>query len=193
MTLVWTWTLLLLLLGCLQVVEVQPFALHAPSTSRLGPQQQQTQQNKCPVLRLPSRLPVASNTNNDKDDADVSPEEQVQRMEELILSLSLVADDAPRRDKVAQVLAAQLDQPNVDSSKIDRFIRLFEQRLTLMGEQVQTEARAAAAQRTAAEGEETVASEEENTRAKQLWALVDIMVQSKVIFKKQQQTQTPPE
>eukprot|EP00977_Amphora_coffeiformis_P004944 scaffold1055_cov165-Amphora_coffeaeformis.AAC.18 len=101
---------------------------------------------------------------------------EITKMDDLILSLSMERDDAQRRDKVAQVLGEKLLQPNGLGSS-DRFAQLFDERLTAVGENVRTQATAQAE----AGGENGRPSED---TGKQLWALVDMMVQSKIIFKK---------
>ena len=101
---------------------------------------------------------------------------EISKMDDLILSLSMERDDAQRRDKVAQVLGEKILQPNGLGSS-DRFAQLFDERLNTVGNNVRTKAAAEAEKG----GENGRPSED---MGKQLWALVDMMVQSKIIFKK---------
>lgn len=102
-------------------------------------------------------------------------DDEISKMDDLIKKLSGERDDVERRDKVAQVLGEKLLQPDGHGSS-DRFARLFEERLNAVGDDVRTKAAAEAE----AAGENGQPSEE---MGKQLWALVDMMVQSKIFFK----------
>ena len=107
--------------------------------------------------------------------ADDFSGDEISKMDDLIVSLSIERDDAKRRDNVAQVLGEKLLQPNGYGSS-DRFARLFEERLSTVGDDVRSKAAAEAE----AGGENGQPSED---KGKQLWALVDILIQSKIIFK----------
>ena len=138
-------------------------------------------------------------------------------MDELIQFLSLISEDQARRDKVSQVLRNKLQEQqqqlvaqqsndgsaslNGASSSSDDFVKLFEERLRMIGDNVRLQAAAAATttessspttdksktdneeQEQSASSSPPPPSEEAQALGKQLWALVDIMVQSKIIFK----------
>lgn len=99
-------------------------------------------------------------------------------MDDLILSLSLIVQDAERRDKVAQMLGEKLLEPNGLGSS-DRFVALFDERLNTIGNEIRTKA----ATQAEAQKEEGAPASSESSSGKQLWALIDMMVQSKIIFK----------
>ena len=113
---------------------------------------------------------VRQQAGNQDESASFS-EQEVATMDDLILSLSLEQEDSLRRDKVAQVLGAKLLEPNGLGSS-DRFVQLFEDRLTCIGNDVRDKA-----------AKETDQGPSSEAVGKQLWALVDMMIQSKVIFK----------
>mmetsp|Transcript_50528 Transcript_50528/g.107630 ORF Transcript_50528/g.107630 Transcript_50528/m.107630 type:complete len:176 (+) Transcript_50528:327-854(+) len=146
---------------------------------------------------------------------DLSPEftqDEINQMDELILSLSKESDDNKRRDRLAGILDKELaDASNSNNAcadgvlekavlgaEIPRFAKLFQLSLDSIGEKVQADAREVALeqqQRTlnnndgvsddAKDGNEEghaferVKSQEEL----QLWALIDMMVQSKTRVK----------
>ncbi|CAJ1927892.1 unnamed protein product [Cylindrotheca closterium] len=125
------------------------------------------------------------------DDANV---EDYNEMRNLVLSLSQVPTDEDRRARLANIFEEALARPN-DQPK--QFIDLFDEALTNVGNEVQIEAKKmfAAKDAEASNPEEAVdadtsENEESNDeRVKsaeelQLWALVDMMVQSKTIVKK---------
>lgn len=113
------------------------------------------------------------------DNGSAFSEEEVQKMDDLILSLSLETQDDQRRDRVAQALGAKILEPNGLGSS-ERFMRLFEERLTIMGNAVRDKA---ASQAQDDQQGVMVPGQPSEAVGKQLWALVDIMIQSKVIFK----------
>ena len=122
-------------------------------------------------------------------------EAEVQQMKDLILSLSLEPTDHDRRTRMRDVIHEQLDQPN---GTPDRFIDLFDETLIVLGSELQAEAKkkffedqAAALDKSEDEKTELVEPNEENSKPREktpdelrLWALVDMMVQSKTIIKK---------
>lgn len=113
-------------------------------------------------------------------DSDEFTEQEVAKMDDLITSLSLLVEDQERRDKVAQVLGEKLLEPNGLRSS-DRFVALFDDRLTSMGNVIREKA-AAEAEANNRDGQEGSGKPSEAS-GKQLWALIDMMVQSKIIFK----------
>jgi len=128
-------------------------------------------------------------------------DKEVEEMRDLIVSLSLESNDHERRTRVRDVFHEALARPN---GMPKRFSDLFDTVLTQVGDQVQMEAKKkffedSAAAETPSEDEVEVEEEpvlssegeqEGELRLKspeelQLWALVDMMVQSKTIVKKQ--------
>lgn len=124
----------------------------------------------------------------------------MQEMEQWILSLSLDSDDASRRDKLASLFAEKLRCS--DRS----FVPLFDRTLIVVGDRIRAQATAAAAHTAADRGpsggggkQGADADEEEQGQFVpriapppppksptecQLWALIDMMVQSKTIVRK---------
>jgi hypothetical protein len=122
-------------------------------------------------------------------------EAEVQKMKDLILSLSLEPTDHDRRIRMKDVFHEQLDQLN---GTPNRFTDLFDQTLIVLGDELQAEAKkkffndqAAAQDKGEDEKAELVEPNEGNSKPREktpeelrLWALVDMMVQSKTIIKK---------
>ena len=124
---------------------------------------------------------------------------ETQEMRDLILSLSLEPTDHDRRSRVRDVFHEALARPN---GMPKRFTDLFDKVLIEVGDQVQNEAKkkffqdeaAAAAQRNEpqnthpdneAEADSVLPPPRSKTPEElQLWALVDMMVQTKTIVKK---------
>ena len=133
---------------------------------------------------------------------------EIQDMRELITSLSMERNDHERRTRCKEVLHEVLDQPNGTPA---RFTNLFEQTLTTIGEEVQLEAKKKYFEQTVGDesssreevstvkdgsntgdkkekddGDEQVVPEEREKTPEelQLWALIDLMVQSKTIIKR---------
>jgi hypothetical protein len=120
-------------------------------------------------------------------------------MEKLIVSLSQIADDTVRREKLASLFDAELAAASgggIGGEEIPRFAQLFQEALNTIGERVQESAREVAAASTIAtnnikaDNENNMNMEEQHgtTREKsseelQLWALIDMMVQSKTRVK----------
>jgi len=129
-------------------------------------------------------------------DVDFSSQE-VKDMEELIVSLSKEPTDEARRSRVASIFEERLAGPNGDP---ERFSNLFNQVLMIVGDRVKMTAQRQAIEMEAAQKDEesendSKANQEEESpesssglnvktaEQKQLWALVDMMVQSKTIVK----------
>lgn len=137
---------------------------------------------------------ASSSTNNDgnhdenKDDTSFDFEAtEVEQMEDLILSLSKEPTDDSRRSRVVSVFEGH------DA----RFASLFDQVLIVVGDRVRLEAAAKAEQAQAKQEEENGDDDDDDDNLPsfplpgqksetelQLWALVDMMVQSKTIVKK---------
>jgi hypothetical protein len=124
---------------------------------------------------------------------------EVEEMEELILSLSRETTDELRRDRVRAIIIEGLSKPNGDS---ERFTDLFNQTLIIVGDRVKLLAQQKAikiqAEAEAAEKDDEsslppppdeappeVVEREKSPDELQLWALVDMMIQSRTIIKKE--------
>mmetsp|Transcript_3455 Transcript_3455/g.5404 ORF Transcript_3455/g.5404 Transcript_3455/m.5404 type:complete len:143 (-) Transcript_3455:105-533(-) len=129
-------------------------------------------------------------------------------MDQLILSLSKESDDEKRRERLAGILDKELadasnnaivegDSDEADSgSEIPRFAELFQLSLDSIGERVQTAAREKALEqqqtldsgddasdvKSTSEGEDVV-KRQKSQEELQLWALIDMMIQSKTRVK----------
>jgi len=122
-----------------------------------------------------------------QSDDDYS-EKEITDMKDLILSLSLEPTDDSRRSRLIDVFQEALERPN---GMPKRFSNLFDKVLIQVGDQVQTEAKRKFFEKKANEVPEEAPPDgdgDEATREKtpdelQLWALVDMMVQSKTIVK----------
>ncbi len=127
---------------------------------------------------------------------------EVSAIKDLILSLSNIHDDEKRRANLSTLLENKLSDEDV--TRAAQFAHLWDTTLIQIGGEIQTEARnrataAAAAAQEREKPQEEVAAAENNGDEKiespkkervkspdelQLWALVDMMVQSKAIIKK---------
>jgi len=116
------------------------------------------------------------------------------------VSLSKVSDDTKRREQLNSILEKELKlttdpkAPPALSTEVPRFAKLFQCSLDNVGERVQTAAREKAMEMQ--EAQENTTTDNDNSgddgevvqRVKseeelQLWALIDIMVQSKTAVK----------
>lgn len=107
-------------------------------------------------------------------------------MEDLILSISKEPTDETRRTRLGQVFAEALARPN---GAPKRFSDLFDQTLISVGDEVRGKAIAKALQlqESAEPADDTTTNTtpaEKSVEELQVWALVDMMVQSKTIVKK---------
>ena len=137
---------------------------------------------------------------SDKDDAnyDNYTPAEVTQMKDVIVSLSQESDDQARRLRLQTIMEVGLAGPNGGPK---RFATLFERVLTQVGEQVQNDAREKYSERASEEenseedAEKDVVQEGDEGSSKgkapekspeelKLWALVDMMVQSKTMLKK---------
>ena len=115
-------------------------------------------------------------------------------MEQLILSVAAEPTDESRRDRLQAVFLQELAKPNAASS---RFSHLFDQTLIVVGDRVKLQAQQKALQlqqedKTAQDEFEDDALEDitpakavKTEEEQQLWALIDMMVQSKTIVKRE--------
>lgn len=103
-------------------------------------------------------------------------------MEELIISLSAEQNDEARRERVASIFARELADTSIGDAP-PPFTTLFGSALEKVGTELQETAREKAEQQQGGKVEdpgERVQTAEE----KQLWALIDMMVQSKTLVRK---------
>ena len=129
--------------------------------------------------------------------ANQSPEftsDEIEDMNQLILSLSKESDDTIRREKLDGILDKELseDESLSNTKCAPKFAKLFQYSLDTVGQEIQTAARILADQQMKEEQEsldslETDIDEDRGEVKKrvkskeelQLWALIDMMVQSK--------------
>ena len=132
-------------------------------------------------------------------------QDEIDDMEELIVSLSRESDDSKRRGKLAEILDKELagallvesdSQNGVINAGIPRFAKLFQLSLDAIGERVQAAAREVALEKQqqmvdSDDADDAVNSievdglvrREKSKDELQLWALIDMMVQSKTRVK----------
>lgn len=133
---------------------------------------------------LSTRFPIAPVKSKSSD----TPwdEKEVKEMEDLILSLSLEPTDESRRERVKSIFQTELAKPN---GAPKHFSDLFDFTLVIVGDRVKAEAQENAERLQSMETTETVSDEKSTTsqgfpEQRQLWSLVDMMVQSKTIVKR---------
>ena len=120
--------------------------------------------------------------------------DEVKEMDKLIMLLSLENNDEYRRSKVAALFAEELAKPN---GYPDRFTQLFDSVLMIAGQRVQNEAKIKAEQQTKeqepagfvedldyTDTETAYVPREKSPAELQLWAFIDMMVQTKTLAKK---------
>lgn len=161
-------TVIMILSACQSIA----FSLDAPFRGRCGP----SYRNKSPMHMSGHDFTA----------------DEVQEMEKLIMSLSLENDDEYRRTKVSTLFAEELAKPN---GYPHRFTELFDSVLMITGERVQNEARINAAQESGPQQpvaieldvditEVVYVPREKSAAELQLWAFIDMMVQTKTLVKK---------
>ena len=113
-------------------------------------------------------------------------------MEELIMSLCSDADDASRRGKLSKLIEENLRSQDGG----DTFIKLFDQVLIVVGDRMRLEASDSSSQTTQNDvndnSDETTSAlpsfplpaQRKSSSEGQLWACIDMMVQSKILVKK---------
>lgn len=136
-----------------------------------------------------------SRLNQSKEDEDDSLSLS-NEIRELILTLSLESDDETRRTKLSSLLGERLqNQDNVEYAA--KFAHLWDLNIIQIGGEIQNEARIEAEQKQSSDssssledGEkekangESIAVDARSEKEKQLWSMVDMMVQSKSVIKK---------
>lgn len=185
---------------CLSREQSSGHSFHAPTAVK----------NKRPSKRLHSNFNSddgRSNQNENIDDVncgrvgDDAPaaftQAQINEMENLIESLSREADDNTRRKRLADMLDEELA---ADASNAESFTKLFQLSLDNIGERVQANARELALEKQQQEElnladiynadnvgnpieADVVVRREKSEEELQLWALIDMMVQSKTHIK----------
>ncbi len=119
-----------------------------------------------------------------KDSSLQSNQSESDEVRELILTLSIETDDEQRRTKLKSLLEGKLTQD--DAVKSAKFAHLWDTNIIKIGGEIQNNARLEAGQKSTSNNQQnengTVGSEK-NENEKQLWAMVDMMVQSKSIIK----------
>jgi len=130
--------------------------------------------------------------------------EEIEDMNKVILSLSKETDDEKRRERLAGLFDSELaydknTDAEVDTNESPRFAQLFQTSLDIVGQEIQTAAREAAEkqlqqdqwrEQDTDDAEKDLFKEIEATEKKrvervksseelQLWALIDMMIQSK--------------
>lgn len=134
----------------------------------------------------------------DGEDSSIYTAIEVNEMNEFIVSLSLESSDNNRRQRLATVFAEELAKADCK-----RFTDLFDKVLANVGDRVQVKAKRKALEQQRCEHYETeeAANDEvdsdsnensdedfmavgKSSEERQLWALVDMMVQSKTLAKK---------
>ena len=145
-------------------------SVHAPHQARHG----QSLRSASTVLNVKS--------------SDTFDEEEVKEMEDLIVSLSLEPTDESRRERLKSIFEEELAKPN---GAPKHFSDLFDYALVIVGDRVKAEAQehAEKLQSMNEEVEENVSVEDSAAsqgfpQQRQLWGLVDMMVQSKTIVKR---------
>mmetsp|Transcript_24844 Transcript_24844/g.52252 ORF Transcript_24844/g.52252 Transcript_24844/m.52252 type:complete len:236 (-) Transcript_24844:266-973(-) len=126
---------------------------------------------------------------------------EINDMDDVIITLSKESDDAKRREKLAELFDKKLadatketvdvnadDENNLPvSAEMPRFAQLFQLSLDRVGEVVQNAAQEKAAKRHEEDGGEIeggdIIGQLKSPEELQLWALIDMMVQSKTMVK----------
>jgi len=133
-------------------------------------------------------------------------ESEANEIKELIHSLSLETDDETRRGKLASLLEEKLKQEDENNSA--KFAHLWDTTLIQMGEEIQNQARADAEKKSLTQDDDSgVANsgkkyadeqslpqdddsgvsnggKKKSAKELQLWAMVDMMIQSKSVIRK---------
>jgi hypothetical protein len=147
--------------------------------------------NLAPIMLGSNRLVTSlSQSSTGEEGAGEYTVTEVQAMDSLIISMSLEPTDNSRRQRLASVFSEELAKADCR-----RFAYLFDHVLTIVGDRVQVEAKTKALAHNK-DAEDSGDQDDENDdggdfmgmgrspEEKQLWALVDMMVQSKTIAKK---------
>ncbi|KAL7524236.1 hypothetical protein ACHAXR_000486 [Thalassiosira sp. AJA248-18] len=206
------------ILTCIGVIALCGIPSHSFSTDVISPISRGGISNSLRATRV-STLPLYG-TSDDEDGgtgwikkamgseeggggSDASPpsngspeftQDEIDHMDQLIVSLSKESNDDKRRERLAGILDQELADAAKSSSdsEIPRFAELFQLSLDAVGGEVQAAAREKAEQQQQNLGTDDSENESEGgdvvERVKspeelQLWALIDMMVQSKTRIK----------
>jgi hypothetical protein len=127
------------------------------------------------------------------DASDSYSTNEIEKMEELIISLSNESSDESRRQRVSDIFTEELAKPN---GSPQRFSTLFGNVLIVIGDRVRSEAMKKVDEQKEIENSQKSSDDDENNHSVsssipeksseelQVWALVDMMIQSKTIVKK---------
>ena len=178
----------IMLLSVVAFVSTEAFVA-APSLSTFVP----------PAPWSSSLLAAASSSSPDPQSSwlDDYTDDEIQEMRSLILSLSMDHSDESRRSRLRGVFVDAFQRAGGGDSTPQRFASLFDRMVIKIGDEVQLEAKKKYFEANASRLEEPGTDEGDGSPAEgkgdakekspdelQLWALVDMMVQSKTMVKK---------
>ncbi len=115
---------------------------------------------------------------------DAPTADEIEEVRKTILSVSEEKDDEKRRSNLSSLINEKISEGD------QQFLQIWDKAIIQLGEELQMEARRKAMETQAVESENCDDASEETkevTKSKeeiQLWALVDMMVQSKTLIKK---------
>lgn len=109
-------------------------------------------------------------------------ESEIEVVRNLVLSMSKEQNDEKRRKELSDLMTQKVEESKVDE-EAKRFLELWDQTLIIVGGEVQEEARLKAMNNPPQE-KDRESPKEKSEDELQLWALVDMMVQSKTMIKK---------
>lgn len=135
--------------------------------------------------RTPS-LPTKYSTHLQESFADEDTSSEIKEVKDIILSVSKEEDDEKRRSNLSSLLNTKISEGD------QQFLQIWDKAIIQLGEELQAEARKKAieTQTTQTESNDANNKVKEMKKSKeeiQLWALVDMMVQSKTLIKKASQ------
>ena len=186
-----------LLLGVPSVCSFASIPYHVV----VAPSIRQSQKTKKCFFRCIAMSSASGSDDVNSREVDNAPTEftrtEISEMEKLIESLSREADDNTRRKRLADMLDVELA---ADASNAESFTKLFQLSLDNIGERVQANARELALEKQQQEElkladiynadnvgnpieADVVVRREKSEEELQLWALIDMMVQSKTRIK----------
>ena len=106
--------------------------------------------------------------------SDDSTAEEIEEVKKMILSVSKEEDDEKRRSKLSSLINEKMNQAD------EQFLQIWDKAIIQVGGELQDEARRKAVEMPMKEEQPVKKTKEEL----QLWAIVDMMVQSKTLIKK---------
>lgn len=117
-----------------------------------------------------------------RDNHENIEQSEIEEMRTLILTMSKEQNDEKRRKDLSDLMTKKVEESRIDE-EAKRFLELWDQTLIIVGGEVQEEARLKAMKNPPQENEDKNPKEKSDDEL-QLWALVDMMVQSKTMVKK---------